>query len=271
MAVTDYAKLCEEHNEKILKKIGRFGPPDSPRFISKVGQRYDRLEVKEVIGSDKNNSVYYLCKCECGNEKIIKYGSLLSGNTKSCGCKHQETMRERLTTHGLSGIGGKNRHRLYSIYNGMKTRCYNPNGKYWDRYGGRGITICDEWLDKENGFMNFYNWAMENGYNDTLTIDRIDVNGNYEPSNCRWVDDFTQANNNNGNTYLTCGQYTFTISIWCKITGLTNSNVMYRKSCGWTDEEILCTPRYKKRGEQFRILVIPKEFMKFNKYDEFHK
>ena len=152
---------------------------------------------------------------------------------------------------------GKKQHRLYSIYNGMKNRCYNPNQPYWDIYGGKGITVCDEWLDKENGFINFYNWAINNGYADNLTLDRINNDEGYSKQNCRWVSYFVQGNNTSANTYLTCGFFTFTISIWCKITGLTNSNIMYRKSHGWTDEEIICTPSYMQRGEKWRIISIP--------------
>lgn len=270
MAITDYAKLCKEHNERILNDvIETFELPSSPQFINRVGQRYGKLEVIKYVGMAKH-SVYYLCRCDCGNEKIIKYGSLCSGNTISCGCNHQEKMRSMLTTHGMAGHGDR-MHRLYRIYAAMKSRCYNPNGKYWNCYGGKGIKICDEWLDPENGFMNFYTWAMQNGYSDDLSIDRINPDKDYDPDNCRWADDFIQGNNTTANTYMTCGYFTFTISIWCKITGLTNSNVMYRKSHGWTDEEIICTPRYKKRGEGYRILSIPKEFIEFNKYNEFHK
>lgn len=269
MAVTDYKKLCEEHNAHIINDvIESFELPTSPQFKNRVGQRFDKLEVIEYVGMAKH-AVYYLCRCECGNEKIVKYASLCSGNTTSCGCTHQEKMREKLTTHGMAGNGNK-RHRLYRIYNAMKSRCYNPNTNRRNNYYDKNIAICDEWLGKD-GFLNFYNWAINNGYSDNLSIDRIRVNEGYSPDNCRWVDDFTQANNVTNNSYMTYGQYTFTISIWCKITGLTNSNVMYRKSCGWTDEEIICTPRYKKRGEEFRIIVIPQEFMKFNKYEEFHK
>ena len=269
LAVTDYAKLCKEHNDHIMNEvIETFELPNSPHFVNRVGQRYEKLEVIKYVGMAKH-AVYYLCRCECGNEKIVKYASLCSGNTTSCGCTHQEKMRKKMTTHGMAGQGN-NRHPLYKVYSGMKSRCYNPNHKYWSCYGKRGITICDEWIG-ETGYLNFYNWAMENGYEKGLTIDRIDTDKGYSPDNCRWTDSFTQGNNTSANTYMTCGFYTFTISIWCKITGLTNSNVMYRKSCGWTDEEIICTPRYKKRGEEYRILPIPQEFMKFNKYNEFHK
>ena len=115
-------------------------------------------------------------------------------------------------THGLYGT------RLYRIHHNMKQRCYNPNNTKWDNYGGKGIKVCDEWLeyDHENkiniGLINFYNWAINNGYDNTLSIDRIDPNGNYEPSNCRWVDQKFQCNNRNDNKYLEYKGYNFTIT-----------------------------------------------------------
>ena len=143
------------------------------------------------------------------------------------------------------------------------------NNSHYHRYGGRGILICDEWI---NNFKNFYDWAMENGYSDDLSIDRIDYDGNYEPSNCRWVDSLTQANNTSRNIYITCGFYTFSISIWCRITGLTYDEISRRKNDGWSPEDIICTPPHTKRGEALpRIIVIPEKFMKLNKYNDFHK
>lgn len=133
----------------------------------------------------------FLCECDCGNMKAVEPTQWEQGIVKSCGCKHDELQRESSTTHGHSGD------RLYKVYVGMKQRCYNKNSTNYMNYGGRGIRICQEWLDD---FMNFYQWAMKNGYDynaerGECTIDRIDVNGNYEPSNCRWVSEDIQTNN----------------------------------------------------------------------------
>lgn len=151
-----------------------------------VGERFGRLTVIKYIGFyNKNNKGknehYYNAKCDCGNISYeIMRRNLQKGISKSCGCLHKEGLLERITTHGLS------KHRLYEIYNGMRQRCNNCNDEKYHYYGGRGIKICEEWLG-DNGFINFYNWSMNNGYKDDLSIDRVDVNGNYHPLNCKWA------------------------------------------------------------------------------------
>lgn len=132
----------------------------------------------------------WLCECDCGNRVVVEGHSLRRGRTKSCGCLNQELQKKfaqtRAVTHGGSST------RLYHIYAHMKSRCYCPTNAKYRLYGGRGIRICDKWL---SGFAHFRDWALSNGYRDDLTIDRIDPDGNYEPSNCRWATLAEQSRN----------------------------------------------------------------------------
>lgn len=157
-----------------------------------TGQRFGRLTVLEFVPT-KDCYSWWLCKCDCGNVITVAGNHLGNGHTQSCGCLNSDRIRERRYLHGKTGS------RVYRVWKGIKARCYNSNSKNYNHYGGRGITVCDEW---RNNFKAFYDWAMSNGYDDKLTIDRIDVNGNYAPYNCRWVDMTTQNRNKRDNTII---------------------------------------------------------------------
>ena len=158
-----------------------------PRKIDMIGKRFGRLTVIEESSKRVGKSITYICRCDCGNvTKPIQGANLRNGNTKSCGCLHEETMREILQKHG------EKQTRLYRIWQNMKNRCRNKNVSCYKYYGGKGVGVCDKWA---NDFLSFRNWALENGYEENLTIDRIDNDGDYEPSNCRWVTMGVQSRN----------------------------------------------------------------------------
>lgn len=199
------------------------------------GEKYNRLTVLKLDHIEtrhrKNGQVshieYYRCKCDCGKEILVQKACLKNNHVQSCGCLNTENH----TKHNGKGT------RLYRIWAGMKNRCNNPKSEVYNRYGGRGICVCDEWL---KDFKNFAEWAKCNGYNDTLTIDRINVNGNYEPCNCRWISRQEQNLNRRNNHLLEYNGEKKTISEWAKIYKLKPSTLQKRISVwGWSIKKAL--------------------------------
>ena len=184
---------------------------------------------------NKNNKTAWRCICDCGNEKVTTSDNLLRNITKSCGC-YQNDVRvanghKNAKHHGYGT-------RLYRIYRGMWQRCYDKNVKHFMRYGGRGISICDEWLG-ENGFVNFREWAYKSGYKENLSIDRKDNDDGYNPNNCRWATDKEQMNNRRKNIKLTYKGETHTMAEWAEVTGINVATIKSRHRAGWKDEDIL--------------------------------
>lgn len=255
--VNYYMKDLKAHNQKILSRIVDTSEPKMPTHVNIIGKRYGRLVVIERIGKDKYRNQFYKCKCDCGNEIYVSYPSLCGG-TKSCGCLHKEVMQNMLITHGYTNT------RLYHEWNSMRQRCNNPKVKSYAGYGARGIKVCEEWNDP----VVFIEWALANGYDDTLTIDRIDVDGDYCPENCRWADKKLQANNTKQNTYIRLYKWVFTLAIWGEITGIDPDVLSNRHRRGWTPSQLLCTlpgeDKYNCRCE----IYVPPEYEIYNKYDE---
>lgn len=210
--------LCECGREKIARNKNLIeGITSDCGCISKKGymqgQKFGRLTLLKEIPACKGRS--WECICDCGNKLKVKESSIRAGSIKSCGCLAKYYKSIGNVIHNLCYT------RLNKIYQGMKNRCYLKTSTSYNRYGGRGITICEEWLG-EHGFINFYNWATENGYKDNLTIDRIDNKGNYSPENCRWVTLLEQQNNTRLNRWFEYKGEKLTLS---QITRKYNINI----------------------------------------------
>jgi len=214
-----------------------------------TGMVFNRLTVIREYGKDNSGRYLYLCRCSCGKEKIVRASHLTGGTIKSCGCYHSETasktMHEQnykwLTKHGMYKT------RLYKIYLGAKYRCENPNNTSYWKYGGRGIRFL--WKD----FETFKTWAVNNGYSDNLSIDRIDVNGNYEPSNCRWITNNEQQRNRRDNRIIEIDGEKRCLQEWCDIYGINVSTVWKRETKGMNIIEAIKNPvnaRYATRHKQ---------------------
>lgn len=202
-----------------------------------TGRKFGRLTVLERT-ENKGGQTMWLCECECGTQKIVRASHLKTGAIQSCGCLMREMLCKRNTTHG----GRKTR--LYGIWHGMKDRCYDPSHNRYEHYGLRGIVVCDEWL---HSFEAFRDWAIANGYDEaaprgTQTIERINLDGNYCPDNCRWATAEEQANNKSNNHFLTYNGRTQTTAQWAKEVGLKRTTLEYRVKHGWSVERALTEP-----------------------------
>lgn len=205
------------------------------KAIDLTGQKFGKLTVLRLDHIRKYNKCtkyYWLCLCECGNYCISSQNQLSRGKTKSCGCIQQKYFGIK---HNLRNT------KLYNNWDNIKKRCYAKTDYHYKWYGKRGITICDEW---KNDFKAFYDWAMANGYEEDLTIDRIDVNGNYEPNNCRWISIQKQQQNKRSNHYITYKNQTKCIAEWAKIYNISRATLSWRIRKGWDIERALeITPK----------------------------
>lgn len=192
----------------------------------KEGEKINNLVLIKKLGM-KNGKSYGLFLCDCGNTKEIRIDHVASKTTKACGCLSGKPTYGNLK-HGISKT------RPYHIWEKMKQRCNNKNYHEFYLYGGRGIQICEEWKDPKV----FYDWAMNHGYEDGLTLDRIDCNGNYEPGNCRWATPKEQANNKRNNIRITLNGKTKTLAQWCEYFNVPYSRMQSRLSKGCKKEDL---------------------------------
>ena len=188
------------------------------------GKRFGKLRVTDIY-ERRGYYTYWLCKCDCGNEKYVCSSNLKNGSTQSCGCSR---FRKK---HGESTLD--KRTRLYNIWGNMIARCYAQNASGFERYGGVGITVCDEW---RNSYEAFATWAREHGYSEDLTLDRINGKGNYEPSNCRWVTRVEQQNNRKNNHVVIYQGKEYTVAQLARHLNINYSTLNVRLHRGWSVE-----------------------------------
>lgn len=198
-----------------------------------IGKRFGRLTVLRLSHKDRWYKRNYVCRCDCGNETIVLGRNLTTGNTTSCGCFKKEVIEK-----GANLKHAMRKTRLYSIWAGIRKRIRNERDISFENYGGRGIKVCDEWSD----FANFAKWALENGYCANLTIDRIDVNGDYAPDNCRWATIKQQQRNKRNNNLITYNGETKCATEWEQVLGYNKGLIYARQSLGWDIDRIMTTP-----------------------------
>lgn len=206
------------------------------KFIDMSGKRYGRLTVLPISESRRNSTgkhteLFWLCRCDCGKELYVRADSLRRNLTRSCGCYNDEIRRlSKPRPSSFPVVHNTNVNRLYRIFNLMHHRCRD---KSLNAYGGKGITVCNEWKTYEP----FHEWAMNNGYTDNLSIDRIDNSKGYNPQNCRWVDGKVQANNKTTNHPVTYKGITKNIGQWAQELGIERRTLAYRLKVGWSVDD----------------------------------
>lgn len=209
-----------------------------PKYKDLTGQKFGRLTAEEQFGRSESGRVLWKCKCDCGNEKIVESTRLLTGVTKSCGCYRIEELIKRARKYD------KKDKRLYTIWKEIRTRCNSEKDRSYKNYGGRGISMCDEWLEN---YKIFEKWSFENGYTEKLTIDRIDNDGNYYPENCRWATVEEQSNNRRSNRHITYNGERHTVAEWARLVGKEYGTVLARLNKGWEIEDVL----FKEIGDMY--------------------
>ncbi|QMT16244.1 hypothetical protein H1Q58_09660 [Planococcus maritimus] len=201
-----------------------------------TGQKFKEFTVLNLSDmKDKNGKKKWRCRCSCGNIRYILASELMrEKGQKSCGCTSIKNIKAARITHGMS------KSRLYKIWSGMKGRCGRVSCTNYQYYGARGISVCEEWLD----FVPFMIWSLSNGYTDELSIDRINSNGNYQPSNCRWTTQKVQMNNTTRTKKIAYNGEDLSITLWAEKLGIPKKVLVSRMKANWSTEKILSTPSH---------------------------
>lgn len=205
--------------------------PPSRHVKDLTGQRFVRLVVVRYAGGDRRGRSLWLCRCDCGTECVTDAAEMKRGHKQSCGCLRREMRGKTYLTHGMSNTP------TYDSWQAMLRRCTDPTAVQYPQYGGRGITVCDRWLNSFEEFLADLGVRPKG-----TTIDRKDVNGNYEPGNCRWATNKEQMRNRRNSRIIEYDGKRLTLSAWAEITGLRHSNILQRLASGWSVEKALTFP-----------------------------
>jgi hypothetical protein len=231
------AKYILVHGIRVAKSF----TPETFGRLTTIGPKF--------VLSNKQSRAYQVCQCDCGKHVVCQADCLRNGNTQSCGCLQKERTSAVNTTHGLSRTPEHKR------WKGMIGRCHNPNQSNYSCYGGRGIKVCERWLGP-NGYQNFLA-DMGRRPSDKHSIDRIDVNGDYCPENCRWATRTQQNNNTRRNIVLTHAGRSMTMAEWSREVGMPPTMIKQRLKRGWSVEEALTTPVREKRQTDVQVFHYP--------------
>lgn len=212
-------------------------PKKLEKYKSYIGQNFNSLKIIDVSYEKnlktKDTHYFFICKCDCGNTTKVRVKRVLNGETQTCGCRNKG-----YNYHNSDGLS-KNYPHLYSVWNILRHKCYNKNNAKYKNYGARGITVCEEWKHK---FEPFCKWAMANGYRQGLTIERIDVDGNYEPSNCKWITFKEQSRNKTNTKYAIYNGIKKPLIVWCEELNLPYNTIRARIDNSWEVNKALETP-----------------------------
>lgn len=263
----------EERNRRVYNRVISKDIPVNFSQINLLGEVIRDVSIDEYIGIDRYRYCVYDCHCiKCNQELILSTHMLSDPKTHLCYCD--------IPGNNLVGNLGKYAKKKYDFdihdseikplfakWVAMRQRCNNPNSNAYSHYGGRGIKVCPEWDNKEDGFLNFYTWAINSGWkaDEGLSIDRIDVDKGYSPDNCRWANDLLQSSNQTKNRFIQYNQWIFPLNIWAKLAGIDYFTFYMRLRNGWSFEKSIFT---NSNYSNDRIITVPNEYEIYNKYQE---